>query len=350
MNLNRRAFLSRLPFLAGAPLTEGQAPPATFAMSAYGASAGGTAQANAGAFYRALDAAQRAGGVVLVDGRYAVSNLILDGQHQAALKGMGRGASALIGGTGDDALLSVVRSESVEARDLDLETQGVAAVYGLTSAGLHLENVNSRGGRMAGLFLDRCDAPNFRHVRVRDVLMHSPGVGGAGIWWMRGGTQGRMADIRVEEVDGDGIRLDASSNDGLPATIPTEAALMGLYINGAGRVTDNAAAVMLEGASNCMLTSLHVARMRGHGLVLQQDQSGAIPTGNVIHTGLLLGLTGYAVALLGAQRNDLAMLSWDGSGAGKLLQAPGLGGNGAPSEFNTVQISGPGRQWKDDPV
>lgn len=341
--MNRRDFLSRLPFFAAVPLAGGGGPSGLFPMADYGARVTASEQTNASAFYRALDAANRAGGVLQVDARYPVSNLILDGHHRAAITGLGRGRSALIGGTGDNALLAVVRSNLVEVRDLDLETQGIAAVYGLTSEGLHLTNVSTSGGRMAGVFLDRCAAPDFRHVAARGVRLHSPGVGGCGIWWMRGGTQGRMADCRVEDLDGDGFRFDASSRDGLPATIPDRLVLMGLAVSDAGKATTNAAAIMFEGAAYCTLTSFQIAAMRGHGLVLQQDQSGAVPTGNLLHTGIIHGITGYAVACLGAQHNEVGMVMWDGSGAGAVLQAPGLGGSGAASVGNTIDVAGPGR-------
>lgn len=342
--LNRRRLLSRLPAVALMPFgVRHDGVTGLFPMTDYGARATASEQTNATAFYRALEASLRAGGAIQVDGRYPVTNLILDGAHRATIVGLGRGRSALIGGTGDNALLSVARSDGVAVRAVELMTDGVAAVYGLSAADLTLAEVQTAGGRMAGVFLDRCHAPVMSHVAVREVLMHSGGVGGCGAWLMRGGNGGRLADITVERVDGDGVRMDASSNDGLPAVQPVGVALMGLYVNSAGRVASNAAALMLEGVRDATVSSVQIAAMRGHGLVMQQDQSGLIPQGNLVSGAVLRNLTGYAVALLGAQDNAVLASAWDGTGVGAVLQSAGLGGSGAPSTGNTVQIARPGR-------
>lgn len=340
--MNRRDFLARFPALAALPLAGGGASGPLFPMSAEGASPTAPAATNTAAFYRALARARDAGGDVQVDGRYAVSNLILDGQHEAGIVGLGRARSALIGGTGDNALLSVVRSDRVRVSGLELVTQGVAAVYGLTSAGLTLSDVQTSGGRMAGLFLDRCPAPVLAGVTVRDVTMNGA-IGGAGVWLMRGGTSARISNLTVERVDGDGVRLDCSSSDGLPPGAVSDVAIMGLWVADAGRVATNAAALLLEGATHATVSSVQIAGVRGHGIVFQQDQSGIVPEHSIVSGMVFRALTGYAVAYVGARNNAVVSGVWDGSGAGLTLTLPGLGGSGAASERNHTEISGPGR-------
>lgn len=338
--MDRRTFLTRLPGLAAVPIAGGSgASGPLMPMSSEGASSTASPATNTAAFYRALARAQAAGGAVQVDGRYPVANLILDGQHRAEIVGLGRGRSALNGGTGDNALLSVVRSNGVRLSGLELVTQGVAAVYGLTSDSLALTDVQTAGGRMAGLFLDRCDAPMIAGVTVRDVTMLGA-IGGCGVWLMRGGSGARISNLAIERVDGDGLRLDCSSTDGIAPAQCQGAAVMGLWVAGAGRVANNAAGVILEGVAGTIISSVQIAEMRGHGIVMQQDQSGLVPAGNVVSAVVIREITGYAVAMVGAQHNSVSAAAWDGSGAGACLSLPGLGGAGAPCEGNTVEVSG----------
>lgn len=342
--MNRRRFLSRLPAVAAIPLNTAAARAGQiFPISAEGASVSATPDANKAAFTRALHRAKAAGGDVLIDGRYRTANLIVDGMDGVGIIGLERGRSALIGGHGDDALLSVVRSRDVVVSGVELRTEGVAALYALTSEALAIRDVQTWGGRMAGLFLDRCLAPVLSGVTVRDVTLNGA-VGGCGIWIMRGGSGARLSNILIEGVDGDGLRIDSSSRDGLPSVQCLGAAVMGLMVSAAGRITTNAAAVILEGASNTTISSIMVdgvgtSSRPGHGIVMQQDQSGDIPSGNVVTATIIRRVTGYAVALLGAQYNSLSFSSWDGAGAGPLLSARGLGGLGAPSEANRIDIA-----------
>ena len=294
------------------------------------------AATNTTAYYAAL--LQSVPGDVLrwPAGTFVVNNLIADSKPHRTILGAGRGQTLLVGATGNDALLSVVRSEGLAVRGLGLQTQGVAAVYAMSNPGLLLDDVQTWGGRMAGIYLDRTPAHLIR-VTVQAVRMNGA-IGGNGVWVFRGGTGLRVDGLTVIDTDADGLKIDAGTTGDALATPCLGAALTGLSFHQTGQVVANAAALTLEGASNVTAQGVLIDGA-GHGIVMHQDQSGAVPAGNVGTGVVFRNLTGYAVATLGAQGNAV-LASWrDGSGVGAHLSGPGLGGAGAASTANTVEIA-----------
>lgn len=271
----------------------------------------------------------------LPPGTYAVDNLIVDGYPRVTIQGAGNGRTALSGATGADALLSVVRSPGAAVRGLSLRTEGSAAIYGLTSPGLTLADVQTHGGRMAGIYLDRTPA-HLARVTVRSVRLNGA-IGGIGVWVFRGGTGLSIDGLLTEDTDADGLKIDAGTTDDALAEPCLGGLLRNLALYQSGQAGGNSSALTLEGSAGVSIQNVLIDGAV-HGVVIHQDQSSAIPAGNVITGAVFRNLTGYAVATLGAQGNAV-LASWrDGSGVGAHLDGPGLGGAGAASTDNTVEI------------
>lgn len=351
MPVTRRNLLAKAPGVAAALALLGSGRPVgaapLFDIRSYGALESGSAARNKQAFVEALAAAQAAGGSVLIAGQYQTDNLAIVSQSGASIVGMGRNRSKLTGASGLDALVSIVTSDNVRWTGVDLETDGVAAIYGAQSDGLLFDTVATRGGRTAGIYMDRCDAATLRTVAVRYVRQ-SGGIGGTGLWVFRGGTGIAVDGLTVEDTENEGIKIDSGTTADALHEQCTSGTLRNLLLRNTAKVASNGSALLIEGGRNITVTTAAVDTagapgVTGHAVVMQQDQSTDIPQNNVV-TGLTVQrITGFAVALVGAQNNQVNVAYLDSSGLGASSTSTGLGGAGTASSGNTVTAIWPGR-------